>query len=51
MELALKSSENVRGNYLSKDDIYDHINLQLTVVHIYKSNISPSELVGTQRGI
>ena len=29
-ELALNSSENVRGNYLSNDDIYDHMNLQLT---------------------
>ena len=29
-ELALDSSENVRGNYLSNDDIDDHMNLQLT---------------------
>ena len=29
-ELALNSSENVRGNYLSNDNIYDHMNLQLT---------------------
>ena len=31
-ELALDSSENVRGNYLSNDDIDDHMNLQLTTI-------------------
>ena len=31
--LALNSSENVRGNYLSDDDIDDHMNLQLTLVY------------------
>ena len=29
-EVSLNSSENVRGNYLSNDDIYYHMNLQLT---------------------
>ena len=27
----MNSSENIRGNYLSNDDIYDHMNLQLTI--------------------
>ena len=35
VEVSLDSSENVRGNYLSNDDIYDHMNLQLTTICIY----------------
>ena len=30
----MNSLENIRGNYLSNDDIYDHMNLQLTIVLI-----------------
>ena len=38
-ELALNSSENVRSNYLSNDDIYDHMNLQLTTVYSWTPRI------------
>ena len=40
-EVSLNSSENVRGNYLSNDNIYDHMNLQLTIICVtFKKRLS-----------